>query len=155
MFPPIRAEFDQLIFQCCIDVIPRKTHIDNSVQSNNILGIWIQKDWLAELRCEIFWFVSPVLTEKDDKTISLSSILGFEILSEKLLMLGSVDGSLFQEEIENSHPGIFDANVCISSRMEPMMTSSFWKSSLGLEKKRTTDPPLLIPEPVIAFSLAR
>ena len=31
-------------------------------------------------------------------------------------MLGSVDGSLFQEEIENSHPGIFDANVCISSK---------------------------------------
>ena len=63
-FPPIRAEFDQLIFQCCIDVIPRKTHIDNSVQSNNILGIWIQKDWLAELRCEIFWFVSPSLDGK-------------------------------------------------------------------------------------------
>ena len=58
-FPTIRAESDQLIFQCRIDVIPRKTHIDNSVQSNNILGIWIQKDWLAELRCEIFWFVSP------------------------------------------------------------------------------------------------
>ena len=63
-FPPIRAEFDQLIFQCCIDVIPRKTHIDNSVQSNNILGIWIQKDWLAELRREIFWFVSPSLDGK-------------------------------------------------------------------------------------------
>ena len=69
----------------------------------------------------------PVLTEKDDKTISLSSILGFEILSEKLLMLGSVDGPLFQEEIENSHPGIFDANVVFPARMEPMMTSSFWK----------------------------
>ena len=89
----------------------------------------------------------PVLTEKDDKTISLSSILGFEILSEKLLMLGSVDGSLFQEEIENSHPGIFDATFVFPARMEPMMTSSFWKSSLGLEKKRT------IPEPVIAFLL--
>ena len=91
----------------------------------------------------------PVLTEKDDKTISLSSILGFEILSEKLLMLGSVDGSLFQEEIENSHPGILMPTFVFPARMEPMMTSSFWKSSLGLEKKRT------IPEPVIAFSLAR
>ena len=39
-FPTIRAESDQLIFQCCIDVIPRKTHIDNSVQPNNILGIY-------------------------------------------------------------------------------------------------------------------
>ena len=58
----------------------------------------------------------PVLTEKNDKTISLSSILGFEILSEKLLMLGSVDGSLFQEEIENANSGISDSLICIPSK---------------------------------------
>ena len=49
----------------------------------------------------------PVLTEKDDKTISLSSILGFEILSEKLLMLGSVDSSLFQEGDREFPPRYF------------------------------------------------
>ena len=58
----------------------------------------------------------PVLTEKDDKTISLSSILGFEILSEKLLMLGSVDGILFQEKIENANSGISDSLICIPSK---------------------------------------
>ena len=70
-------------------------------------------------------------------------------------MLGSVDGSLFQEEIENSHPGIFDANVCISSKNGANDDLKFLEKFFGLEKKRTTDPPLLIPEPVIAFSLAR
>ena len=98
----------------------------------------------------------PVLTEKDDKTISLSSILGFEILSEKLLMLGSVDGPpLSGGDREIPTPVFLMPTFVFPARMEPMMTSSFWKSSLGLEKKRTTDPPLLIPEPVIAFSLAR
>ena len=87
----------------------------------------------------------PVLTEKDDKTISLSSILGFEILSEKLLMLGSVDGPLFQEEIENSHPGIFDANVCISSKNGANDDLKFLKSSLGLEKKRDNSLNRLLP----------
>ena len=77
----------------------------------------------------------PVLTEKDDKTISLSSILGFEILSEKLLMLGSVDGSLFQEEIENSHPGIFDANVCISSKNGANDDLKFLEKFFGIGEK--------------------
>ena len=77
----------------------------------------------------------PVLTEKDDKTISLSSILGFEILSEKLLMLGSVDGSLFQEEIENSHPGIFDANVCIFSKNGANDDLKFLEKFFGIGEK--------------------
>ena len=77
----------------------------------------------------------PVLTEKDDKTISLSSILGFEILSEKLLMLGSVDGSIFQEEIENSHPGIFDANVCIPSKNGANDDLKFLEKFFGIGEK--------------------
>ena len=98
----------------------------------------------------------PVLTEKDDNTISLSSILGLEILSEKLLMLGFVDGSLFQEEIENAHPVFLMLTFVFPARMEPMMTSSFWRSSLGLEKKRTVPPffRLLTPEPVNVFCFA-
>ena len=84
----------------------------------------------------------PVLTEKDDKTISLSSILGFEILSEKLLMLGSVDGSLFQEEIENSHPGIFDANVCISSKNGANDDLKFLEKFFGIGEKTNSSAAL-------------
>ena len=98
----------------------------------------------------------PVLTEKDDKTISLSSILGFEILSEKLLMLGSVDGSLFQEEIENSHPGIFDANVCISSKNGANDDLKFLEKFFGIGEKNGQQIHLFsFLKPVIAFSLAR
>ena len=43
----------------------------------------------------------PVLTEKDDKTISLSIILEIKIVFEEFLMMGSVDNSLFQEKIKN------------------------------------------------------
>ena len=58
---------------------------------------------------------SPFLTEKDDKTISLS-ILRFEIVFEDLLMLGSVEDILFQEKIENFHPSISDALIRIPSK---------------------------------------
>ena len=97
----------------------------------------------------------PVLTEKDDNTISLSSILGLEILSEKLLMLGSVDGSLFQEEIENANSGVSDANVCIPSKNGANDDFKFLEKFFGIGKKRTAPPPFfrsllrfLIPEPL-------
>ena len=77
----------------------------------------------------------PVLTEKDDKTISLSSILGFEILSEKLLMLGSVDGILFQEKIENANSGISDTDVCIPSKNGANDDLKFLEKFFGIGEK--------------------
>ena len=50
-------------------------------------------------------------------------------------MLGSVDGSLFQEEIENSHPGIFDANVCISSKNGANDDLKFLEKFFGIGEK--------------------
>ena len=78
---------------------------------------------------------APDLTEKEDKTISLSAILGFEIVFEELLMLGSVDGSLFQEEIENAHPGISDANVCIPSKNGANDDLKFLEKFFGIGEK--------------------
>ena len=71
-------------------------------------------------------------------------------------MMGSVDNSLFQEKIKNFNSSVSDFSIRIPARMEPMMTSSFLRSSLGLEKKRM-DPPfflLLTPEPVNVFCFA-
>ena len=58
----------------------------------------------------------PVLTEKDDKTISLSIILEIEIVFEEFLMLGSVDNSLFQEKIKNFNSSVSDFSIRIPSK---------------------------------------
>ena len=77
----------------------------------------------------------PVFTEKDDNTISLSSILGLEILSEDLLMLGSVDNVFTQEKIENANSSVSDANVCIPSKNGANDDLKFLEKFFGIGEK--------------------
>ena len=57
-------------------------------------------------------------------------------------MLGSVDGSLFQEEIENAHPGISDANVCIPSKNGANDDLKFLEKFFGVGEKTNSSAAL-------------
>ena len=97
----------------------------------------------------------PVLTEKDDKTISLLvAILGLEILSEKLLMLGSVNGSLFQEKIENFNSSVSDFSIRIPSKNGANDDFKFLEEVLWGWRKNEMDPPFFlhsIPSPFLSI----
>ena len=57
-------------------------------------------------------------------------------------MLGSVDGSLFQEEIENANSGISDANVCIPSKNGANDDLKFLEKFFGIGEKTNSSTAL-------------
>ena len=77
----------------------------------------------------------PVLTEKDDKTISLSIILEIKIVFEEFLMMGSVDNPLFQEKIKNFNSSVSDFSVRIPSKNGANDDLKFFEKFFGVGEK--------------------
>ena len=96
------------------------------------------------------------MTEKDDKTISLSIILEIKIVFEEFLMMGSVDNSLFQEKIKNFNSSVSDFSVRIPSKNGANDDLKFFEKFFGVGEK--TDGSaffrLFTPEPVNVFCFA-